>query len=95
MTIPVDNMSKVEAEDEVDDVVMDEAEISTQQLQLCKRRKLNQRRRKRQFKIKVRKSQVQCYNCQKLGHYEKVNYVEKNNHKDGTFLLACIDINRD
>ena len=49
------------------------------------------------------KSQVQCYNCQKFGHYasecrapstrieERVNYAEEKNGEDGTLLLARND----
>ncbi|KAH9782617.1 hypothetical protein KPL71_008982 [Citrus sinensis] len=49
------------------------------------------------------KSQVQCYNCQKFGHYalecrapstrieERVNYAEEKNGEDDTLLLARKD----
>ncbi|KAL9423082.1 hypothetical protein AB3S75_035217 [Citrus x aurantiifolia] len=49
------------------------------------------------------KSQVQCYNCQKFGHYasecgapstrieERVNYAEEKNGEDGTLLLVRND----
>ncbi|XP_070667863.1 uncharacterized protein [Malus domestica] len=51
--------------------------------------------------LRYEKSQVQCYNCQKFGHYawecrassnkldEKVNYVKEEKEDNGVVLLAC------
>ncbi|XP_050160451.1 uncharacterized protein LOC126634005 [Malus sylvestris] len=51
--------------------------------------------------LRHEKSQVQCYNCQKFGHYtwecrvpsnrldEKVNYVKEEKEDNGVMLLAC------
>ncbi|KAM1179120.1 hypothetical protein ACFX1X_018618 [Malus domestica] len=51
--------------------------------------------------LRYEKSQVQCYNCQKFGHYawecrapsnrldEKVNYMKEEKEVNGTVLLAC------
>ncbi|KAM2718779.1 hypothetical protein EV1_030652 [Malus domestica] len=51
--------------------------------------------------LRYEKSQVQCYNCQKFGHYawecrapnsrldEKVNYVKEDKEENGVVLLAC------
>nr|XP_028945301.1 uncharacterized protein LOC114819815 [Malus domestica] len=51
--------------------------------------------------LSYEKSQVQCYNCQRFGHYawecrassnrpdEKVNYVKEEKEDNGIVLLAC------
>ncbi|KAH9650236.1 hypothetical protein KPL70_026291 [Citrus sinensis] len=58
-------------------------------------------------RLRYDKSQVQCYNCQKFGHYaseyrapstrieERVNYAEEKNDEDGTLLLARNDTSGD
>ena len=57
--------------------------------------------------MRYEKSQVQCYNCQKFGHYawefrassnrldEKVNYVKEEKEDNGIVLLACKNNDRD
>ena len=62
----------------------------------------------RQYVRRYDKSQVQCYNCQKYGHFasecrsafnnyeEKVNYVEKENKEvESTLLLAYKEENEE
>ena len=94
-TTTEDNISKVEVEDEVEVVVINNAGISITTTPIMEKGESSTRRQCRgNPRSRYDKSQVQYYNCQKFGHYasecrtsstktdEKVNYVEEKNDQD-------------
>ncbi|XP_052290924.1 uncharacterized protein LOC127900327 [Citrus sinensis] len=96
-------MSEVEVEDEVEVVVMEGWNFNNNNSNYAKGESSTRGRGRGNSRSRYDKSQVQCYNCQKFGHYasecrapstrikERVNYAEEKNGEDGTLLLARND----